>query len=94
MSTLASFRANKEKHLISLVTSLLPSPDWFLGVYNLELCDSKNNSWAENIILNLYPLDAGTDSGKKFDVSLKIITFGYLTEFITNMVKNRTFVNT
>lgn len=69
MSTVASFRANKDKHLISLVTSLLPSPDWFLGVYNLELCDSKNNSWAENIILNLYPLDAGTDSGKNFDVS-------------------------
>lgn len=71
MSTVASFRANKEKHLISLVTSILPSPDWFLGVYNLELCDAKNNSWAESFVLNLYPLDAGTDSGKKFDVSSK-----------------------
>ena len=39
-----------------------PSPDWIVGVSALELC-LRNCSWVENKTLNLYPWDAGTDSG-------------------------------
>lgn len=39
-----------------------PSPDWVLGVNGLNLC-LKNCSWQENLIVDLYPWDAGTDSG-------------------------------
>ncbi|KAL9692241.1 hypothetical protein quinque_015842 [Culex quinquefasciatus] len=42
-----------------------PSPDWIVGVSGLELCLT-NCSWIENKILNLYPWDAGTDSGPTY----------------------------
>ncbi|CAD0200028.1 unnamed protein product [Chrysodeixis includens] len=69
MNTLTTFRASRKHHMVSLATGIVPSPDWFLGVANLELCDAKSNQWAKNITFNLYPMDAGTDSGKKFDSS-------------------------
>lgn len=45
-----------------------PSPDWIVGVSALELCN-ENCSWVESKILNLYPWDAGTDSGITYIVS-------------------------
>lgn len=42
-----------------------PSPDWIVGVSGLELC-LKNCSWIEFKVLNLYPWDAGTDSGTSY----------------------------
>ncbi|XP_053612551.1 spondin-2-like [Plodia interpunctella] len=68
-TTVSSFRVSPEKHVVSIATALLPSPDWFLGVSNLELCDVRTNQWAPNVTLNLYPLDAGTDSGLNFESS-------------------------
>lgn len=44
---------------------IYPSPDWFVGVSGLELC-LENGSWVEQKILNLYPYDAGTDSGSTY----------------------------
>ena len=44
-----------------------PSPDWFVGVSGLNLC-LPNCSWVENLILDLYPYDAGTDSGISYMV--------------------------
>ncbi|CAH2232687.1 jg5312 [Pararge aegeria aegeria] len=67
METHSIFRVSREHHLVSLVTAIIPSPDWFLGVSNMELCEVNTNRWAPNLTLNLYPLDAGTDSGLKFD---------------------------
>ncbi|KAJ8721296.1 hypothetical protein PYW07_002071 [Mythimna separata] len=69
MKTVSTFRTSRKHHLVSLATAILPSPDWFLGVANLELCDVLTNKWAESVTFNLYPMDAGTDSGKKFDSS-------------------------
>ncbi|KAM3963609.1 spondin-1 [Aphomia sociella] len=66
-TTTASFRTSPEHHLVSLTTALLPSPDWFLGVSNMELCDVTTGNWTNSVILNLYPMDAGTDSGQTFE---------------------------
>ena len=63
--TFAVFRVDSKHHLVSLVSMIYPSPDWFVGVSGLELCLS-NGSWAEEKILNLYPYDAGTDSGPSY----------------------------
>ncbi|ODM96426.1 Spondin-1 [Orchesella cincta] len=60
--TFAVFRADKEHNLISLVSKIAPSPDWFVGVSGLNLC-MKNCSWLTNKVLPLYPWDAGTDNG-------------------------------
>jgi spondin-1 len=46
-----------------------PSPDWIVGVSGLELC-LKNCSWVDAKVLNLYPWDAGTDSGVSYIVSI------------------------
>ncbi|XP_071515641.1 spondin-1-like [Panulirus ornatus] len=47
---------------MSLVSMLGPTPDWIVGVSALELC-LKDCSWVDQKVLNLYPWDAGTDSG-------------------------------
>ncbi|KYN06260.1 Spondin-1 [Cyphomyrmex costatus] len=60
--TFAVFRVDKKHHLMSLVSMIDPSPDWFVGVSGLELC-LPNCSWVEHKQLNLYPYDAGTDDG-------------------------------
>ncbi|XP_030383750.1 spondin-1 [Scaptodrosophila lebanonensis] len=63
--TFAVFRVDSKHHLISLVSMLDPSPDWIVGVSGLELC-LPNCSWVENKVHNLYPWDAGTDSGPSY----------------------------
>ncbi|KAK6620458.1 hypothetical protein RUM44_006859 [Polyplax serrata] len=63
--TFAVFRVDRKHHLISIVSMIDPSPDWIVGVSGLELC-LKNCSWIEFKVLNLYPWDAGTDSGTSY----------------------------
>lgn len=60
--TFAVFRVDSRHHLISLVSMIMPSPDWIVGVSGLELCLT-NCTWVETYVRNLYPWDAGTDSG-------------------------------
>ena len=50
--------------LLTLVTMIAPSPDWFLGVHGLPLFE--NGSWRELTVVDLLPYDAGTDSGSTF----------------------------
>ncbi|XP_058789288.1 spondin-1-like isoform X2 [Phymastichus coffea] len=64
--TFAVFRVDQRHHLISLVSMIDPSPDWFVGVSGLELCLA-NCSWVEHKELNLYPIDAGTDDGVGYE---------------------------
>lgn len=47
--------------LLTLVTMLAPSPDWFVGVSGLDLRDG--DGWAEERVVDLYVYDAGTDDG-------------------------------
>ena len=62
------FTADNEHSLISLVTMLFPSPDWFTGIRDVELCDRTTGTWRSELELNrLMAYDAGTDSGKFFD---------------------------
>uniref|UniRef100_A0A034VJ66 Spondin-1 n=1 Tax=Bactrocera dorsalis TaxID=27457 RepID=A0A034VJ66_BACDO len=63
--TFAVFRVDSKHHLISLVSMIDPSPDWIVGISGLELCLA-NCTWVENKIHNLYPWDAGTDSGPSY----------------------------
>ncbi|XP_034478819.1 spondin-1 isoform X1 [Drosophila innubila] len=63
--TFAVFRVDSNHHLISLVSMVDPSPDWIVGVSGLELC-LPNCSWVESKVHNLYPWDAGTDSGPSY----------------------------
>ncbi|RVE51860.1 hypothetical protein evm_003480 [Chilo suppressalis] len=71
--TYAFFRANKDHHLVSVAIGFSPSPDWFLGVARFELCQ-QDNTWLQERELNLFPWDAGTDSGVTYE-SPNIQTF-------------------
>lgn len=49
--------------LVSAVTMLAPSPDWFVGVDGVPLCE--NGSYRD-VSVSLVVYDAGTDSGATF----------------------------
>lgn len=66
--TFAVFRVDKDHHLISVVSFMYPSPDWFVGISGLELC-LPNCNWITNKTINLYPWDAGIDSGVTYNSS-------------------------
>ncbi|CAH1962409.1 unnamed protein product [Acanthoscelides obtectus] len=59
-STYSVFRVDSTNHRVSLVSKIIPSPDWFVGVSDFELCRS-NCTWLESYTYNLYPIDTGTD---------------------------------
>jgi hypothetical protein len=50
--------------LVTLVSMIAPSPDWFVGVDSLNMIE--NGQWVTNKVVTLYGRDAGTDSGVTF----------------------------
>lgn len=54
-----------EKTSISFITSLSPSPDWFVGVDAQSLVTG--NTLVEELDINLVAFDAGTDSGMSYE---------------------------
>ncbi|XP_017547463.1 spondin-2a isoform X1 [Pygocentrus nattereri] len=50
--------------LLSLMVKVIPSPDWFVGVDSLNLCEG--GQWKQEVTFDLHPFDAGTDSGFTF----------------------------
>jgi hypothetical protein len=59
------FTAHRDFPLVTLVTMIAPSPDWFTGVHGLSLIE--NGRWLDQktVVLDLY--DAGTDSGVTYN---------------------------
>ncbi|HAV65586.1 MAG TPA: hypothetical protein DCY13_24820, partial [Verrucomicrobiales bacterium] len=50
--------------LVSLTSMIAPSPDWFVGVHDLNLF--ANGTWAGELTVPLLGYDAGTDSGTSY----------------------------
>lgn len=50
--------------LLSLVSMIAPSPDWMIAVNSINL--REGGSWANELIIPLFPYDAGTDSGTMY----------------------------
>ncbi|RZC32934.1 spondin-1-like, partial [Asbolus verrucosus] len=82
------FRVDSENHLISLVSKITPSPDWIVGVSNLDLC-LENGSWAASYTFNLYPWDVGTDDGLTYDSPDEPSESHQLIRLIKSNVPNR-----
>lgn len=51
--------------LVTLVTMIAPSPDWFVGISGESLLDEADQ-WVTEKTFTLYPYDAGTDSGEDY----------------------------
>ncbi|CAB0019554.1 unnamed protein product, partial [Nesidiocoris tenuis] len=49
---------------VSLMSRIIPSPDWFVGLDSFQLC--VDSSWLDTITIEVDPLDAGTDNGFTF----------------------------
>ncbi|TRY98493.1 hypothetical protein DNTS_014631 [Danionella cerebrum] len=62
--TSTEFEIFARHSLLSFIVRIVPSPDWFVGIDSLNLCEGSH--WKENVSLELYPYDAGTDSGFAF----------------------------
>ncbi|GBO99462.1 Spondin-1 [Eumeta japonica] len=64
-SSYALFRVDHIHHLFSILVALRPSPDWFLGTSDFELCTK--DGWLEENDMPLYPWDAGTANGVSYE---------------------------
>jgi hypothetical protein len=58
----------EEFPLLSLASMIAPSPDWMIGVDSLSLLD-ENEEWIDEMTIDLYPYDAGTDDGTDYNSS-------------------------
>ena len=66
--------------LVTLVSMIAPSPDWFAGVDSLSLIT--NGAWATNLTATLYGMDAGTDSGVSYGSPDQVtVPRGVITRF-------------
>jgi hypothetical protein len=63
-TTTMSFTIDDARPMVSIVTMVAPSPDWFAGVGGLSL--KENGKWVERKVIQVYAWDAGTDSGATF----------------------------
>ena len=63
-SVAVTFTVNKECPMVSVVTMIAPSPDWFVGVSALSLLE--DGAWVDEKVVELWPYDAGTDSGEAY----------------------------
>jgi hypothetical protein len=60
-ATLMNIEVSADFPLLSLVSMIAPSPDWMIAIDGINL--RNGNTWVNEIIIPLFPYDAGTDSG-------------------------------
>jgi hypothetical protein len=71
---------NRDFPLVTLVSMIAPSPDWFVGVDSLEMIE--DGLWVTNKVIILYGKDAGTDSGASYASPDQVTTpRGVVTQF-------------
>lgn len=58
------FDISRDFPLVTLVSMIAPSPDWFIGVNGESLLE--NNRWVESKVVPLHLHDAGTDAGPSY----------------------------
>uniref|UniRef100_A0A674A356 Spondin-1 n=1 Tax=Salmo trutta TaxID=8032 RepID=A0A674A356_SALTR len=62
----AEFSVDRTRHLMSFLTMLGPSPDWNVGLSAEDLC-TKECGWAQRVVQDMIPWDAGTDNGVTYE---------------------------
>ena len=59
-----AFEIHADLPLVTLVSMVAPSPDWFVGVSAMSLFEG--GTWIDRIVIELVAYDAGTDSGVSY----------------------------
>jgi hypothetical protein len=67
MINFTKIAVNETHSLMSLITMIFPSPDWFLGISNMDMCNKITGEWRKNYTRDLLPYDSGTDDGTSFE---------------------------
>ncbi|GAB0097155.1 spondin-2 [Sergentomyia squamirostris] len=60
----AKFFVDGNHSIVSLMTRIVPSPDWFIGLNSFSLCSG--DTWIDSVTVEMNPMDAGTDNGFTF----------------------------
>jgi len=67
-SVLMSIQVTEDFPLLTLISMIAPSPDWFIGINSLSLLDTGGN-WKDTMIIDMFPYDAGTEDGSNYSTS-------------------------
>ena len=59
------FEIDRDQPLVTLVSMVAPSPDWFVGVHDLSLIEG--GGWVGEKTVTLFAYDAGTDHGATYE---------------------------
>lgn len=62
--TNTTFELTQDHPLATVITMIAPSPDWFVGVSGVQLF--QDGQWVNEVVLEMHPYDAGTDSGVSY----------------------------
>ncbi|NND63147.1 MAG: T9SS type A sorting domain-containing protein [Flavobacteriaceae bacterium] len=65
---ISDITVSEEYPLLTLLSMIAPSPDWMIAINSISLQDG-DGEWIDEIIIDLYPYDAGTDSGTDYTSS-------------------------
>ncbi len=63
VTRIETFEIRESFPLVTIISMLAPSPDWFVGISGVDLHES---DWTPSAHFDLFPYDAGTDSGSTF----------------------------
>ncbi len=61
-----SINVDFDFHYLSLISMIAPSPDWIIAASNISLLDNTDNWIEDDIVIDLYAYDAGTDNGTDY----------------------------
>jgi hypothetical protein len=64
-----NLQVNENFPLITLVSMVAPSPDWFIAVNSVNLRSGNsgiNNGWKDTFTIDVFAYDAGTDDGTNY----------------------------
>jgi hypothetical protein len=59
------FSVSRDYPLVTLVTMIAPSPDWFVGVHGQTMLGG-DGSFVDQLVIDLPAYDAGTDDGTQY----------------------------
>ena len=57
----------RDHPLVTLLSMIGPSPDWFVGINGRSLLDT-SDQWEPRVQIDLFPYDAGTEEGEEFSL--------------------------
>ena len=65
-ATLVDVEITEDYPLLTLVSMVAPSPDWFIAINSLNLRNIDNDGWLDTFSVDVFVYDAGTDSGTNY----------------------------